>query len=168
MKLIFSHGKESGPYGRKIIALAQIALSKGLHVQSLDYQGITHPDARAEKLVDVLSRSEEPHLLVGSSMGAYVSLVASRSAPVAGLFLLAPAVGLPGYAIQTGFDLSDIPTTIVHGWRDEVVPVSNVVGFAEAHRADLHLLDSDHRLTSVRPHIGELFNRWLDSHIGGA
>lgn len=165
MKLIFSHGKESGPYGRKIISLAQIALSKGLHVQSLDYQGIPSPETRAERLIDVLSTTKEPHLLVGSSMGAYVSLVASLSVPVAGLFLLAPAVGLRGYAMQEGFDLTHTPTTMIHGWRDEVVPVRNAIDFAEKHRADLHLLDSDHRLTSAMPDIGEHFHHWLDARL---
>lgn len=81
MKLIFSHGKESGPYGRKIITLAQIALSKGLHVQSLDYQGTPSPETRAEKLIDVLSITKEPHLLVGSSMGAYVTLIVAIQGP---------------------------------------------------------------------------------------
>ncbi|MCE8039281.1 YqiA/YcfP family alpha/beta fold hydrolase [Halomonas sp. MCCC 1A11062] len=165
MKLIFSHGKESGPYGHKIITLAQIAMSKGLHVQSLDYQGIADPEARAEKLIEVLSLSKEPHLLVGSSMGAYVSLVASQTVPVAGLFLMAPAVGLPGYAMQEGFDLQHIPTTIIHGWRDEVVPVSHVVTFAGTHRANLHVLDSDHRLSSVLPEVSVQFLSWLDSQL---
>ncbi|NLC22062.1 MAG: alpha/beta hydrolase [Halomonadaceae bacterium] len=165
MKLIFSHGKESGPYGRKIITLAQIALSKGLHVQSFDYSDLRSPEARAERLLKVLVGSPEPHLLVGSSMGAYVSLVASQSVTVSGLFLLAPAVGLPGYVMQEGFELSDVPTSLIHGWQDEVVPVSNVMAFAQQHRADLHLLDSDHRLTNAMPQIGRLFADWLEQRL---
>ncbi|WP_458527262.1 YqiA/YcfP family alpha/beta fold hydrolase [Onishia taeanensis] len=165
MKVIFSHGKESGPYGQKIIELSQVALSKGLQVQSIDYQGIKDPEARADKLMEVLSTTSGPYLLVGSSMGAYVSLVASQTVPVAGLFLLAPAVGLSDYAMQTGFQLKGMLTTICHGWRDKTVPVSNVIAFAEEHRADLHLLDSDHRLTSAMSDIKALFALWLDSRL---
>ncbi|WNK19072.1 alpha/beta hydrolase [Halomonas piscis] len=168
MKVIFSHGKESGPYGQKIVQMSQVALTKGLQVQSVDYLGISEPEARVEKLVKVLSVTNGPCLLVGSSMGAYVSLVASQTVPVAGLFLLAPAVGLPGYAMQSGFQLEGVSTSICHGWGDKVVPVSNVVAFAEEHRADLHLLDSDHRLTSVMPDIKTLFALWVDVQLGRA
>ncbi|WP_220084868.1 alpha/beta hydrolase [Halomonas sp. SL1] len=163
MKVIFSHGKESGPYGQKIVQLSQVALSNGLQVESIDYQSITDPEARVVKLVEVLSTTSGPYLLVGSSMGAYVSLVASQTVPVAGLFLLAPAVGLPGYAMQSGFQLEGVPIAICHGWSDKVVPVSNVIAFAEEHRADLHLLNSDHRMTSVLPCIRSIFALWVDS-----
>lgn len=161
MKLIFSHGKESGPFGRKMVQLAYVALKKGCYVQSLDYTDLSCPEARAERLLEVLIKSAEPHLLVGSSMGGYVSLVASQQVPVAGLFLMAPAVGLPGYAMRDGFELENVPTAIVHGWRDEVVPVEQVIGFARQQRAELHLLDSDHRLGSALPTIAQRFDAWL-------
>ena len=168
MKVIFSHGKESGPYGQKIVQMSQVALTKGLQVQSVDYLGITEPEARVEKLVEVLSVTNGPCLLVGSSMGAYVSLVASQTVPVAGLFLLAPAVGLPGYAMQSGFQLEGVPIAICHGWSDKVVPVSNVIAFAKEHRAALRVLDSDHRLISAMPDIKVLFARWVDVQLGRA
>ena len=38
------------------------------------------------------------------------------------------------------------PTAIVHGWRDAVVPVDNVIRWSREHRATLHILDSEHRL----------------------
>lgn len=166
MKLIFSHGKESGPYGHKIIALIRIALAKGLHVQSLDYRAIPCPEQRAETLIHTLSKADEPHLLVGSSMGGYVSLVASQAVPVAGLFLLAPAIGMEGYARQD-FILEGGKTEIVQGWGDTVVPVPHVIRFAHEQRAALHLLDSDHRLTSAMPEIRALFSRWLDRQSPG-
>ncbi|MDQ7048472.1 MAG: hypothetical protein Q9M92_02600 [Enterobacterales bacterium] len=39
MQVIFSHGKESGPWGSKIKQLAEIAISFSFQVQSIDYQG---------------------------------------------------------------------------------------------------------------------------------
>jgi hypothetical protein len=34
--LVFSHGKESGPWGRKITAMAALARELGLGVESID------------------------------------------------------------------------------------------------------------------------------------
>jgi pimeloyl-ACP methyl ester carboxylesterase len=39
-----------------------------------------------------------------------------------------------------------MPTAIVHGWHDDIVPVENSVRWAREHRAALHVLDSGHRL----------------------
>ena len=36
--------------------------------------------------------------------------------------------------------------TIVHGWRDDVIPVENSVRYAKQYNAALHILDGDHRL----------------------
>ncbi len=162
MKIIFSHGKESGPWGRKIIHLAQAAMAQGCHVESIDYRGIESPEARAELLTEKLSECPDPCALVGSSMGAYVSLVASQSVPVRGLFLLAPAVGLAGYA-QHSFNLTGVSVKAIHGWQDTVVPVENVISFSREHRASLHLVDSDHNLSHVLVEINYAFNFFLES-----
>ena len=61
------------------------------------------------------------------------------------LFLLAPAFYMPGFEQYTPQDVA-VPTAIVHGWRDEIVPVENSIRWAREHRAALHLLDSEHRL----------------------
>jgi hypothetical protein len=37
------------------------------------------------------------------------------------------------------------PTAIVHGWRDDVIPVENSIGSPQQ-EATLHLVDSDHGL----------------------
>ena len=47
----FSHGKESGPWGTKIEALAEVARTSGWGVESLDYQGMADPDQRVAALV---------------------------------------------------------------------------------------------------------------------
>ena len=36
---------------------------------------------------------------------------------------------------------------IVHGWHDDVVPADNSIRFARDCKAELHLIDGDHRLT---------------------
>ena len=41
--VVFSHGKESGPWGRKISALAEVARSEGYDAHSVDYRGLEEP-----------------------------------------------------------------------------------------------------------------------------
>jgi predicted esterase YcpF (UPF0227 family) len=95
MKIIFSHGKESGPWGSKIKRLANTAEQYGCKVDSIDYSDILDPDLRVERLINVLQEAKEDFILVGSSMGGYVSLVASEKVAVKGMFLLAPALFMP-------------------------------------------------------------------------
>lgn len=104
-----------------------------------------------------------PHdglILVGSSMGGYVSTIVSQTLKPAGLFLMAPAFYLDGYSNQAPTS-GAAQTMIVTGWRDEVIPAEHSIRFAQQHRAVLHLLDSDHRLNDVLPQVGELFDMFL-------
>jgi hypothetical protein len=57
MKVIFSHGKESGPWGSKIKRLAATAEALNFSVD------------RNDKLCEYLADENEPFVLVGSSMG---------------------------------------------------------------------------------------------------
>lgn len=97
-------------------------------------------------------------------MGRYVSTVASTDLTVAGLFLLAPALYLPGYAKQD-LEPGANKTMIIHGWRDDVVPVQNSIMFAQRHQCDLHLLDGDHRLNAALPTIEPLFGLFLARNL---
>jgi pimeloyl-ACP methyl ester carboxylesterase len=143
--VVFSHGKESGPWGRKITAMAALARDLGLGVESIDYRGIDDPGARVEKLVSAATRIPKPMVLVGSSMGGYVSAAAAARVRARGVFLLAPAFYMPGFEAYTPQDVP-CPTAIVHGWHDDIVPVENSVRWAKEHHAALHVLNSDHRL----------------------
>jgi predicted alpha/beta-hydrolase family hydrolase len=143
--VVFSHGKESGPWGSKISAMAAVARDLNLGVESVDYRGMDDPGLRVERLVAVGRSLEAPLVLVGSSMGGHVSAAAATRLKASALFLLAPAFYMPGLEKYTPQDIS-VPTAIVHGWRDEIVPVDNSIRWARAQRATLHLLDSEHRL----------------------
>ncbi|MEQ9562309.1 MAG: alpha/beta hydrolase [Woeseiaceae bacterium] len=142
----FSHGQESGPWGTKIRAMAGVARALGCRVESIDYQGIADPTERVEKLIAACEGVKEPVLLVGSSMGGHVATAATNAVPAVGLFVLAPAYYMPGFDALTP-KAPEIPIVIVHGWRDDVVPVENSIRFASQCGATLHLLDDDHRLT---------------------
>lgn len=157
----FAHGKESGPWGTKIQALAKVAQRLGFEVESPDYSALMNPEERVKMLLDLNPRARRHLVLAGSSMGGYVSTVAAASLKVSGLFLLAPAFFLPGYAVQK-FESQARLTAVVHGWQDELIPAEHAVRFAKEHQADLHLLSSDHRLVSVLPQIEQIFECFLD------
>lgn len=159
--VVFAHGKESGPWGSKIRYLAEIATHLGAAAISPDYSDLDDPQARAARLQKLPLPEYQKLVLVGSSMGGYVSIVTSRQLRPAGLFLMAPAIGLAGYPEASPMHGAD-DLEIVMGWRDEVIAPANVVDYAQRHAARLHLLDADHRLGSVLLEVGELFRRFLD------
>lgn len=158
----FSHGQESGPWGTKIRALAVIARECGHAVESLDYQGMADPLARARKLVDWCRAQPAPAILVGSSMGGYVALAAASEAGAVGLFLMAPALYVPGYEAIPVPPPPGCPTTIVHGWRDDVLNWSGSARYGELSGARVVLVPDDHRLVADLPGLGRLFRLFLD------
>ena len=158
--VLFAHGKESGPLGSKITHLAAIAERLGCRVLSPDYSSLLDPDARVKQLLSMELLPHNQLVLVGSSMGGYVSTVASQKLKPAGLFLMAPAFYLPGYGEQEPASGAE-RTCVVFGWQDELIPVEHGIRFARLQKADLHILDSDHRLNSVLAEVGVLFEQFL-------
>jgi predicted esterase len=161
-QVIFAHGKESGPWGSKIKALAALAHGRGCEVDSIDYTDlVAAPDARVERLVSVLKAEEGPVVLVGSSMGGYVSLVASEQVAVKGVFLLAPALQMPGYEKQR-YDSKAGRIALVHGWSDNICDPQHSIAYAHQANCTLHLVNGDHRLNSSLPQVLVLFAGFLD------
>jgi surfactin synthase thioesterase subunit len=142
----FSHGQDSGPWGTKIQAMAEAVRNMGCRAESVDYRGIADPTERVDKLVAECEGIEEPLVLIGSSMGGYVATAAAAPLSAIGLFVLAPAYYIAEYEHLTP-PAPDIPISIVHGWRDDVVPPENSIRFAMECHATLHLVNGDHRLT---------------------
>src|SRR5210317_1122560 len=158
--VIFSHGQESGPWGTKIRAMAELARDLGCSVDSIDYQGITDPTERVEKCVEECAAIDDKIVLVGSSMGGHVATAAAGQVGAVGLFVLAPAYFMEGYEDLTP-EPPTIPITIVHGWHDDVVPVENSIRYARDCSATLHLVDGDHRLTGNIDEINEHLRLFL-------
>ncbi|HKL26266.1 MAG TPA: alpha/beta fold hydrolase [Desulfuromonadales bacterium] len=156
----FSHGKESGPWGLKIRVLARVAERFGCRVVSLDEQDQPDPEQRVRRLVEHAGEQENSLILVGSSMGGYVAAVASAVLRPRGLFLMAPAIGLPGYAVTDPCPAAD-EMMIVHGWADEVVPVQPVFEFARERQCPFCLLADGHRLQEQLPTLERLFQDFL-------
>jgi pimeloyl-ACP methyl ester carboxylesterase len=163
--VIFSHGQESGPWGTKIRAMAELARSMGCETDSIDYQGIADPTERAQKLIAACSEIDDTLILVGSSMGGHVATAGAAVLDVAGLFVLAPAYYMPGYEELTPSP-PDMPICIVHGWGDDIVPVENSIRYAQSCAAELHILDGDHRLTDNIDEINYYLRRFIEKIAG--
>lgn len=159
--VIFSHGQESGPWGSKINYLSSIATRCGFAVESIDYRGLEGPADRIALLRQEVD-PERPVILVGSSIGGYVSAKASNDLSITGLFLLAPAFGLARYGLDCQPQWRARHVAIVHGWNDDVVAPEPVIALAQARRAALHMLNDGHRLADSLPELGNLFSHFLE------
>ncbi|MDY6941860.1 MAG: alpha/beta hydrolase [Pseudomonadota bacterium] len=155
----FAHGKESGPWGTKITRLAAVARRSGYRVASPDYSHTHDPKTRVAQLLDIHPKTNGALVLVGSSMGGYVSAAASHRLKPDGLFLMAPALYFQGFELPA--PASARLMAVVHGWQDEIVPVDAGIRFAREHSASLHVLKSGHTLTDQLPILEYLFADFL-------
>jgi predicted alpha/beta hydrolase family esterase len=155
----FAHGKESGPWGTKITHLADTAKRRGCEVISPDYSHTHDPHARVAQLLELAPRAQRALVLVGSSMGGYVSAMACAALRPQALLLMAPALYFPGFDEEP----AGIPplSAVVHGWNDDIVPVERAIRFARTHGAALHLLNSGHTLNDQLPALELLFDDLL-------
>ncbi len=165
MKIYFSHGKESGPWGFKIKRLAASARERGCEVESVDYRDCMDPDLRVERLLAQLDQEPEPCTLVGSSMGGYVSLVASAATDTHAVFLMAPALYMPGCKVQL-YDSRSPYIEIVHGWSDDVIPAQHSIDYAREADCRLNLIRGDHALNTSIETVESIFASFLDSVSG--
>ncbi len=136
MKVLFLHGKESGPHGSKYKALVKA----GFAVTSPDLQELDLPD-RVRVVESILTR-EVFDVVVGSSLGGATAILASQSYPVPAMVLCAPAVGF--------LDNQDLkfPTKcmVLQGKGDAIVPHQDVLNFCLAWDLSLTTVQDDHRL----------------------
>ncbi|MGK2905460.1 MAG: alpha/beta fold hydrolase [Desulfuromonadales bacterium] len=158
--VIFTHGRESGPWGTKIRALAKVAERFGCRVISRDDSDNRDPELRVARLLDEVKAIEGSVVLVGSSMGGYVATVASQVVRPVGLFLMAPAFGLPGYANQAPIPISR-ELSVVYGWGDDLVPAEPIFDFARTYQAMLHLVPAGHALLEQIDWLTQLFELFL-------
>lgn len=153
MTVVFCHGLEGSPHGKK----AQALRAAGLDVVAPDFSGMNLA-ARVETLLPVLAAHPDC-TLVGSSYGGLAALCgailrARAGAPVRGLVLCAPAL----FRAEPPADAMELappcPTIVVHGTRDALIPAALVEAWAAAHPAvRLHLVDDEHVLAASMQHI---------------
>jgi pimeloyl-ACP methyl ester carboxylesterase len=163
MKVFINHGMHGGPESAKVQPLRKAAVARDCPVETPDYRTVRSPEDRVRFLLKSLEDPDEAVVLAGASMGGYVSVVAGGQcrAPVAGLFLLAPALYLSRYR-QQEYSVAARKTCVIHGWRDEVVAPENSIRFARENRAELFLVNDDHQFGSSLDWIEKRFGEFLD------
>ncbi len=214
LTFVYLHGFASSPLAHKAAFLRPRLEELGARLLVPDlnqpsFEGLTLT-AQAEvvvALLDELTASSDPPVVIGSSMGALVALMASRQRPgaVRRMLLIAPAlkfVGAPlaralgssleawerhgslpvlhpeegGRIYRVGFDLvrdargydfdalvPSVPTMIVHGTADELVPFEASQVFCREH-AEIRLIPiagGDHGLSDHMETIWERTKRFL-------
>lgn len=148
--VIFSHGKGGDPYGDQLVKLMEVARAYGYEAVSVDYRDCATAGDRVERLRGILAgRDTREMVLVGQSMGGYVSAVVANEVPVKGMFLLSPAVYKPApwYTVTT-FAPRTERVAIVHGREDDVVPCANSKRYVEETGVgELYVVEDDHHLS---------------------
>ena len=164
--VIISHGLESGPGASKASALAKVAGQLGWTHERPDYRDLDATGPLGDVRGRIHRLAERAHLvtrrplvLAGSSMGASISAHVSRQVPVGGLFLMAPPVALD---VEPGtLKAAMVPTRIIHGWEDELIPALDVVRWAQRRLDPLVLVPDSHRLAAHVDFCAEEFGRFL-------
>ena len=123
-------------------------------VVGLDYQTFTPWETGKEirEAVTKLNAEYDSIILVANSIGAYYAMVAHLEGLVRVAFFISPVVDLEKL---NGVELSDeylryvrnhpvqwnVPTHILYGSEDPLVPLEAVCDFAKAHNATLTVMD---------------------------
>jgi pimeloyl-ACP methyl ester carboxylesterase len=142
-RLIYLHGLESTSQSGKARQFAQ------------RFPGMLTPDftgsfAERMRLLYPILGETSGWTIIGSSFGGLMGVSFTHDHPghVRKLVLLAPAIILPEFAARQDLRSIAVPTVIIHGSRDEVVPAEPVRILAERIFSDLTYIavDDDHRL----------------------
>lgn len=127
--VILSHGSNSGPDATKVSALAKVAESLGWNALRPDFRDddakgeAASVQPRIDKTVALMRDAPRPLWLVGSSMGAFTSGLASLVAPCDGLLLVALPMAIPDFPHPFGM-LRGVPAMLIHGYHDTLCPVA--------------------------------------------
>ena len=147
--IVFAHGLESDPIGRK----SQAIIDAGYEVIAPDGRGLDL-GARIPRILEALQSVDPPPVLVGSSFGGIGGLIAAIMAAdqgmkLPGLVLCAPALMLPPPPNTVTALSRPTKTIIIHGTRDDIIPIELSREFANNHGAELREVDDDHRLSAA-------------------
>lgn len=143
LRVLFVHGQESGPQGTKARLLAAHFDALTPAMDTRDFEGCVGQIGRA-------AAAFQPDLVVGSSFGGAVALALLQRGLWRGpTLLLAPAGAELGLELRLP---EDAWVWIVHGTRDDVVPIATSLTLARTgtpERVRLLEVHDDHRLSAT-------------------
>lgn len=142
-RLVYLHGLESDSHSGKARQFREW------------FPGMLTPDfkgsfeERMTQLKPILADGSD-WTIIGSSFGGLMGTVYTldHATRVRKLILLAPALTLPPLASRSDLEPVSVPTILIHGTRDEVVPLEPVRAIAQGLFTNLtyHVVEDDHRL----------------------
>lgn len=144
--IVFAHGLEGSPQGTK----SQRLRALGPPVVVPDMRGV--PLLGRYRLLEQATR-QAGVLLVGSSYGGLVAALLAQAHPerFTGVVLCAPALGRiepPNLDPRALVAPAQLPVTIIHGLRDDIVPIAHSRAYRDRSGPLVTLLevDDDHPL----------------------
>lgn len=141
-RIIYVHGLDSNSQTHK----AAIIRAFYPDLITPDFTGSL--DERMQQLYPILGNASN-WTLIGSSFGGLMAALFATQHPsqVRKLILLAPALMLPEFAQHLPKPIT-VPTLIVHGRQDTIVPLTQITPLAEKvfRHLTFNIVDDDHRL----------------------
>ncbi len=165
------HSLKGGSLDNKVAwTLARAALACGLVAVRPNFRGVGHSSGsfdhgigEAEDLLALAAAvtghyGPLPWTLMGFSFGAYVQHRVARQLPAECLILVGPAVSM------FEFEANTIPTTLIHGTEDDVIPYPAARDYALRHAIPLiDIAGAGHffhgRLRELQHHVEALCPR---------
>ena len=148
--------------------LAEVAERKGINYFLPNWTDVAcDPGLRLELLKETGIFESEHVVLVGSSFGGYVSALAAEEYEIDGLFLLVPILAKKRNE-KCRLRPRSKEFVIIQASEDEYTDPRDVVDFANASGADLHLLSGGHSLEKHLALIDHVFEAFLDKIAGDA
>jgi predicted esterase len=147
MTRVFIHGLESSSQGTKGVFFRE-------RYPEMIIEDFSGPLAERMAALQRLLEGREGLILVGSSFGGLMAALyaCENESRVRKLILLAPALHLVDFAPCLSRKVQ-IPVSLYHGIRDDVVPPEPVQVIARRifARLEYHLVDDDHSLHATFP-----------------
>jgi uncharacterized protein len=211
LECMYLHGFASGPSSTKAQFFTSRLGQLGMTIYVPDLNGQSFADititSQLQSIENTIKGSGGDFLVIGSSMGGLLSVIAANRFPcIRALILMAPAFGMTArWQNRLGANFTDwkrreaieidhhafgrkmplkysfiedlgkyqtenlkvsVPTLVLHGKKDDSVPLAESEKFLELNRdfVELHIMDSDHQLADCLPELWELTGTFMKRH----
>ena len=158
-KILFFHGLESGPHGTKYRRL-----SEHFDVVAYDFEGMYDIYDRLKK-AEKKTRGMSDLVVVGSSFGGLLAalLYARHPQRFRSYVLMAPALHR-----DIAGEITAMPddAQVIHGLRDDVVPIEEVRAVCAEHGLSITEVDDEHPLHESLDRMVEAVRSLLDDGPG--
>ena len=168
------HPLQGGTMENKVVqTVARAAVETNFVALRFNFRGVGASKGRHDKgvgeIADMVHVREalptigefDSIILAGFSFGSYIAAKAFSAKRADGLILIAPAVGYYNFG-----QLASKDTLIIHGSKDEVVPLSSVFDWAEGQEVPLTIFPrAGHFFHGMIPPLKGVIKRYIKSIV---